>query len=129
MVRFRAANAGLRTHDTGGHTGQSTRVGTERRTGIADGEACELACGAVEVAAAVDEDLDEANRADGLVEERVVAAQVADQVARPRAHLALPVLQQRPHVLHQLCLNMHRRCERTGTQNGMLFDNRCPLSC
>ena len=70
-------------------------------TCIANGEAGKFSGGAVEVAAAIDEDLDEAGRADGLVEECVVATQVADEVACASAHLSLPMLQQRPHVLHQ----------------------------
>lgn len=82
--------------------------GGRARTGIADGEAGEFASGAVKVGAAIDEDLDEASGTDGLVEVRVVAAQVADEVAGARAHLPLPMLQQRPHVLHQPRLVMSR---------------------
>lgn len=73
-------------------------------TCITDGEAGKFAGGAVKIAAAVDEDLNEAGRSDGLVEKCVVAAQIADEVACARAHFALPVFQQRAHMLHQPCL-------------------------
>lgn len=69
-------------------------------TCVADGEAGELARGAVGIAAARDQRRDEAGSQNWLQEGRVEAAQVADHVARARAHLALTMLQQRAQ---QLC--------------------------
>ena len=68
------------------------------RTGVADREAGELARGAVGVAAARDQRLQQAVRRDGLVEEGAVPAQVAHQVGRARAHARLAMPQQRAHL-------------------------------
>lgn len=75
-----------------------------RRTGIADGEAGELARGAVGVAAARDERLQQAVRGESLVEERAVAAQIAHEVGRARAHARRLVPQQRAHLAVDVCL-------------------------